>query len=148
MTIREQIITALDTRFTMILQAGGYNTNLGTAVYHWQTENIPEDACPALVYHDPKETVELASLQELEHTIALEIALKYAVSDIADVYGGIEDVMTLFGAINAVNDLLGQLLVDVTPTGNEINIDISGQTIIVTAGINIDVIYRSRKWEI
>jgi hypothetical protein len=148
MTIREQIITALDTRFKTILQAGGYNTNLGTAVYHWQTENIPQDACPALFYHDPKETVELASQQELEHTITLEIALKYAVSDMADVYGGIEDVMTLFEAIDVVNDLLGQLLIDVTPRGNEISIDTSGQMIIVTAGINIDLIYRSGKWKI
>ncbi len=54
-SIRQQIITAIDTRFKTILIAGGYETNLGSNVFAWRSEPLQESELPALIYRDRTE---------------------------------------------------------------------------------------------
>jgi hypothetical protein len=142
MSTRASIITALDTRFKTITIANGYNTALGSAVYHWSPDNIPEEVCPALVYEDPTDKYSFATTKKTEHMLSLKIHLKYAVTAISDVYAGIEDVMDAMGT----DDTLGGLLTRTIPRGNDYSVANQGQMIIVGAEIDIDLIYETTKW--
>jgi hypothetical protein len=144
MNTRASIITALDARFKTILTSGGYNTNLGANVKHWQTENINEEDCPALRYSDSVDDEDFATMNQMEHVLPLEIDLKYVVADVSEATDGIEDVYAAIG----VDETFGGLLVSATPKGNRLDVDASAQTIIVTAKITIDLTYRTTKWGI
>jgi hypothetical protein len=137
MSTRASIITAIDARFKTIAKSNGYNTNIGAAVYHFSPDNIPEDTCPALVYSDVADTEELEAYDEIRHDLTVVIDLKYAVSDIDDVYSGIEDVLEAIG----VDPSFGGLANGVVPQSNELDVSGEGQTIIVTAKINVGITY-------
>lgn len=137
MSNRADLISALDTRFKTILTTAGYNTNLGANVKHWQTEDIPEASCPALIYSDASDNQELEAFDEIRHDLAVTIDLKYVVSDIDDVYDGIEDVPAAIGT----DPSFGGLATGTLPIGNELDVSGDGQTIIVTAKINIVITY-------
>lgn len=141
---RTAIIMRLGEIFRSILVASGYRTDLGVHVNHWLTQAIADSDVPCLVYTDPTAEDEFATLQQMEHTIPLEIELKYSVANVADVYDGMLDVL----AALETDDQLAGLVVGMTPVSNQINVDTSGEYIIVNATIVIEIVYRTSKWEL
>jgi hypothetical protein len=79
-SIRQQIITKLDTRLKAILIASGYKTNLGQRVFDWRDPAFGQTDLAGLSYRDVStgnvETVTIAwpdSLQEFPLTVEMEL---------------------------------------------------------------------------
>ena len=53
MSVRQNIITALDTRLKTIKTSNGYNTNIGERVYEWRAIDIEKETLDCISYQDP-----------------------------------------------------------------------------------------------
>ncbi len=77
-SIRQQIITALDSRLRTILVLNGYKSNIGYQVVPWDT--TPMDANVAayrLEYRDPEDTQEYISVGQHYHQLKVEIRILF-----------------------------------------------------------------------
>ncbi len=73
-SIRQRIITAIDTRLKGILIAGGYQTNLGSHVFAWRAEPLQESELDGLIYRDATESkVEGCGVDEMTLPVEVEI---------------------------------------------------------------------------
>jgi len=72
--IRQRIVDAIDSRCKTILTAGGYKMNLGSNVFAWRTTPIQSSEIPALVYRDRTETKE-PGWGIYENKLSLEIEI-------------------------------------------------------------------------
>lgn len=82
-SIRQLIITALDTRLKTILVSGGYATNLGWNVFEWRSTDLQESELPALIYRDISSGEALAitimgASSKREYPLDVEIEVKGA----------------------------------------------------------------------
>jgi hypothetical protein len=73
-SIRQQIITAVDTRLKTITTVNGYNTNLGNNIFEWRDAPLQESELPGAVYRDLQQTTVMA-VGYHEHALALEILI-------------------------------------------------------------------------
>lgn len=74
-TIRQRIITAIDTRLKAILVTGGYKTNLGNHIFEWKTDPFQASDVDGLTYRDPTEQRELGcGVYDLTLPLEIEIA--------------------------------------------------------------------------
>lgn len=76
-TIRQQIISTVDTRFKTILVANGYQTNLGDHVFEWRTKENPLSASEldGLIYRDTDEEKIEGAGSNFENTVKVEIEI-------------------------------------------------------------------------
>lgn len=75
MSVRQSIVTALDTRLKTILIANGYQTNLGNQVEAWRSRDLEKGEAYFLTYRDttnPK-TQEEVAIGTHEHALTLEL---------------------------------------------------------------------------
>ena len=75
MTMRQQIVTALDTRLKGILVASGYASNLGQHVYPWRTRPLSPTEDVALIYRDTIAQKTAAEVGRHQHTLIVEISI-------------------------------------------------------------------------
>lgn len=73
-SIRQRIITAVDTRLKAMLTTGGYELNLGRSVHEWRSTPFDEGDLPAVVYRDTNEVVEV-TVGRHDHRMELEIEM-------------------------------------------------------------------------
>lgn len=74
-TIRQQIVTAIDTRLKAIKTTAGYQTNLGNNVFQWRTTAIDADnEMPCATHRDTQDTIDLTIGLHL-HTLKIEIGV-------------------------------------------------------------------------
>lgn len=73
-TIRQQIVTAFDTRMKTIKTANGYETNLGNSVYEWLQAPLQEDDPVSLNYRD-RSNVTVRAVGCHEHRLTMEVVL-------------------------------------------------------------------------
>jgi|GEM_PF-1188995 len=79
-TIREQIISALETRMDDIRRVRGYNTDAGKTVFRAQV-NVSPDDMPCVVIFPGTEAVERASYKEQTHTMEVNLQALDAFGD-------------------------------------------------------------------
>jgi len=72
-SIRQQIISALDTRLKAILTTGGYETNIGVNVFDWRSESLEESDLPALIYRDISAETTIDTMASFAHKMTLNI---------------------------------------------------------------------------
>ena len=93
-TIRQQIITAIDTQLKTISVANGYRTELGATVQEWDVTPLdPDSETYRLEYRDEEEA--RADLTVGEHTMGLVMVIRVLTSgstSAADIREMISDV--------------------------------------------------------
>lgn len=72
-SIRQQIISALDTRLKAILVTGGYETNIGSNVFDWKANSLEEEDLPALIYKDISVETNIDSLASFAHRMTVQV---------------------------------------------------------------------------
>ncbi len=72
-SIRQKIISAIDTRLKSILIAGGYETDIGQNVWDWRAESLEEDNLPALIYRDTGTETEFGTFTTFTHKMTVNI---------------------------------------------------------------------------
>ena len=95
-TIRQQIISAIDTQLKTILVAGGYRTNLGQNVVEWDlTPMDPSQDVFRLTYRDEEETRADLSVGEQDMALPLTIlALASGNTSLAEMRKMVADVVS------------------------------------------------------
>lgn len=73
-SIRQQIMTAVDTRLKAMLVSGGYELDLGKSVHEWRSIPFDDGDLPAVVYRDKNEVLEI-TVGRHDHRLELEIEL-------------------------------------------------------------------------
>lgn len=73
-TLRQRVISALDTRLKTITIANGYKTNLGNNIFGWRVIDLQESELPGAEYKDNEETTVIAVGTHL-HTLPIEITI-------------------------------------------------------------------------
>lgn len=72
-SVRQIIMSAIDTRLKEILVSGGYETNIGLNVFDWRNEPLEEGDLPALIYRDVACATEITSLNHFVHRLSINI---------------------------------------------------------------------------
>ena len=75
-SIRQQIMTAIDTRLKTILTAGGYETNAGSNVYEFWDIALEEDELPAIIWRDGAEENELLVSTTQNRRLTVELTIQ------------------------------------------------------------------------
>ena len=74
-SIRQRIISAVDTRFKTILVAGGFKTNMGQHIFEWKTDPFQASEVDGLTYNDRTEQREVGcGIYDLTLPLEIEIA--------------------------------------------------------------------------
>lgn len=147
-SIRQQIMTALDTRMKAILTAGGYETDLGTSVFEWRTENLDDSQLPALVWRDIAAGVsdqadDGAAMGSHAHALTVEIEIITSGSTApAAVRKMIADVYKAIG----VDDTWGGLALATAPREDETEHD-QAEKKIAGATIRAVIIYETLSFD-
>jgi len=95
-TIRQQIITNIDTRLKTILTTGGYATNLGSHVFWWKEPPFQATDLPAINCKDRVEEIndELKTFEADGYALAIGLELFFeGSSSIAELRKGIADIV-------------------------------------------------------
>jgi len=143
-SIRQQIITALDTRLKTILVVNDYKTNAGQHVFDWEDRDLDDSELEAIIYRDPGNGRTQATVVEFDNKMVVEIEVKAkaGVETAKRIRKMIEDVFRAIGT----DETWGGLADCTTPVGEKIDIQKSDK--IIGAGtIFIEIEYRTEKWQ-
>ncbi len=142
-SVRQQIISALDTRLKAILVANGYQTNIGANVHDWLSETPSEDDLPILDYKDVSVSTEIGSFVDFTHEMSLIIraAVKSGTPMVA-IRQVIADVDKAIG----VDHTFGQLALITKRIGDESGVQI-GDQVFAGCGINLLITFRTLGWD-
>jgi hypothetical protein len=145
MSIRQDIIDAIDTRLKTILISNGYNTDIGNKVFHWRNTNLTEAELPGIIYRDP------STNEKEHHGVARGWVNKFQVEIVGfDTLAGTTPAQMrlitedIYNAID-VDDLWGGLAHDTTPISDEIDIQ-NKDKISGAASVIIEIDYLASKW--
>lgn len=75
-SIRQQIMTAIDTRLKTILVSGGYETNAGNNIYEFWDIALEEDELPAIIWRDGAEDTELLVSTTQDRRLTVELIMQ------------------------------------------------------------------------
>lgn len=141
-TIRDQIVSAAETRFAAILVTGGYRTDIGASVRSWQATPPRWEDLPVLVVSDPEEQLSQPAYGRQRHTMTVRAE--------AILPGG-----TIISTLRAIGaDILQAIGVDGTwgglaevTRGARVTID-PGTVESVSAGVvaEIEIMYETAVW--
>lgn len=142
-TIREQIITAMISRFQGITKSAGYKSDLGNSVHHFRESDFEPAELPAINVFDNKNNIDHATLNRFNNVIDVELQVKVASG--GTTYGEACDIIEDVYRAIAVDDTWGDLALDTQPISDEIEIH-QADKIISGILINIQVQYEAVKW--
>lgn len=143
-SIRQQIITALDTRLKTITTANSYKTNAGAHVFDWLDRDLADSELDAIIYRDKQNEITDSGFGTVINTVTVEIEVKTksASTTAAQVRKMIEDVYKAIGT----DDTWGGLALTTNPQTDEIDLSqvekIAGSALIV-----IKIEYNTNAWE-
>lgn len=143
MSIRQQIITALDTRLRTITIANGYHTNAGQRVFDWLDRDLADTELDAIVYRDPANEILQETFNQINNRVRVEIEVKTksASTTGAQVRKLIEDVYKAIGT----DETFGGLAHEAQPVSENIDIQ-QADKIMGSATVVIDIYYMTTKW--
>lgn len=143
MSIRQQIITALDTRLRTITIANGYKTNAGAHVFDWLDRDLADTELDAIVYRDPANEISQETFSQVDNRVRVEIEVKTksASTTAAQVRKLIEDVYKAIG----IDETFGGLAHEAQPVSENIDIQ-QADKIMGSATVVIEIYYVSTKW--
>src|SRR3989304_4120460 len=75
-SIRQQIMTAIDTRLKLITVTNGYETNAGNNVYEFWDVALEDDELPAIIWRDGAEDSDLLVNTTQDRTLTIELTLQ------------------------------------------------------------------------
>ena len=108
MSIRQDIVTQLDTNFNLISTDNGYSFNTDGHVYEWREIPFKKDdsELPAILFRDVFDSV--SDQDEQEHELTIEVGL-FAVGETspATIRAMIADILTNFKLIIQHNSVAG-----------------------------------------
>jgi hypothetical protein len=142
-SIRQQIITALDTRLKLIKTTGGYKTNAGNNVFDWLDRDLADTELDAIIYRDRTDDIQHNLIDVYTHKVRVEIEAKAksAATTASQIRKIMDDILKAIG----VDDTWGGLAQDTNPLSTEIDIQKSDK-IAGEAKINIEIEYDASKW--
>lgn len=146
MSMRQQIIDAMDARFKAIKIANGYNTDLGNKVYRWKTTAIEAGETMALIYRDLTADVFESAHNKHDHRLSCEaeiIALAGTITD-NEVRKMLADVIKAIGA----NPFWSGLAITTKITGHSIDAIEQMDKIVGGGKVTFEVHYRTNLFEI
>lgn len=143
-SIRQQILTALDTRLKTITVANGYKTGVGARVFPWLDRELADTEIDALIYRDPANVITPESFDTCTNKLRVEIEVKtkLAANTVLQVRKLIEDV---YQAIKT-DETWGGLAIDTNPVSDEIDIQ-QADKIMGSALVVIEIEYEADKWD-
>jgi hypothetical protein len=156
MSVRQQIIDAMKTRFAGITKANGYNSDLGNSVLDWDTETSGSDPSDwKLPFCNIKDGnsecfIEVMGLFSHELAIDIEVFCTKGKSTAAEIRLILEDIFAAIG----VDDTWGGLaqytmFEDNDGTRRSINLVVEQYNkTIARATIKTKVLYRTNYWQI
>ena len=119
-SIRQQIVTQLDTLFKTILTTGGYNLNLGSHVFWWRVTPLQIAELPAIVLKDTQDQTTRATGRQDQHALTIEAVISINSSDFgATARLAIADFIKALGTNVAPNTCLGGYASDIAPPDSE-----------------------------
>jgi low affinity Fe/Cu permease len=141
-TIRQQIVTAVETRLKTILVANGYRTAVGANVFLWRDSALTTAELPGMILRDRKAPVEVVSMQHQDNNLKFEVEC-YAKGATTAAQGRLmlDDVVKCIGVDQTWGRLARYTLLD----SHEIDLDQNAETI---GGVKIEftVVYRTNQW--
>lgn len=142
-SIRQQIITALDTRLKTITKAKGYGTDAGKNVFDWLDRDLADSELDAIVYRDPSNEIADETFNQTTNRLRLEIEArtKAAATTAAQIRKIVQDIYAALGT----DEKFGQLAYQTLQVGETIDIQ-QQDKIMASATITLDVYYITQKW--
>jgi hypothetical protein len=148
-SIRQQIISALDTRLKTILVANGYASNVGQHVYEWRSADLEESSLPGIIYRDissgealPVTIMAADSKREFPLDVEIDIHVKTgATSAPAQMRSMIADVIKAIGT----DPTFSALAVMTEYNGDETSVEQQERTM-GSATMRFRIIYRTKLW--
>lgn len=143
MSIRQQIITALDTRLKAIKVSGGYQTNAGLHVFDWLDRDLADTELDAIVYRDRQNVITQETFNQCQNTMRVEIEAKtkQASTTAEQIREIIEDIYKAIGT----DETFGGLALGANPVSEDIDIQ-QQDKIMASATVVIEIYYVSTKW--
>lgn len=142
-SIRQSIMTALDTRLKTIKTTAGYKTNAGNNVFDWLDRDLADTELDAIVYRDPANEILQETFNQINNRVRVEIEVKTksASTTGAQVRKLIEDVYKAIGT----DETFGGLAHEAQPVSENIDIQ-QADKIMGSATVVIDIYYMTTKW--
>jgi hypothetical protein len=143
-SIRQQIITAIDTRLKTILTTGGsYKTDAGLHVFDWLDRDLADSELDAIIYRDRTNEITPETIQNYSNkvTIEIEAKTKQATDTARQIRKIVEDIYQAIGT----DDRWGGLAIDTQPVSEEIDIQQTDK-IAGSAKLTIAIEYEKEKW--
>jgi hypothetical protein len=120
-SIRQQIISALDTRLKAILVTGGYETNIGSNVFDWKANSLEDADLPALIYKDITVETNIDSFASFAHRMTIQvIVVVQSSTPMTETRKAMADVDKAIG----VDHTFGNLALMTERTGDESGVEL------------------------
>lgn len=147
-SIRQIILTALDTRLKAILIASGYETDLGLSVFEWRTTEFQATELPGITWRDyaASEAVPITIMgasSKVEQ--ALDVEMDIMVQDGPDTGSTIRKCIADVQKAIGIDPTWGGLAVGTDDSGNETMRDQAGK-ITGSVTMRIRITYRTKAW--
>ncbi len=141
-SIRQQILSAIDTRLKAILVASGYATDIGTNVHDWKVDPIEEDDLPILLYRDISVATEIVNFNCFAHRMTVNISVAVTNSTpMTEIRKLIADLDKAIG----VDETWGGLALFTIRIGDESSVEI-GEKKFAGCQVNFEVTFRTLGW--
>ena len=119
-TIRQQIVTQLDTLFKTIKTTAGYNLNLGNNVHWWRDAPFQTSELPGLLCRDTDDVI-VRAIGQHEHLLTIEaVALLESSDSGATVRQAAADIVKALGTNVPPASCLGGYAEDINPPDSEV----------------------------
>lgn len=144
MSIRQNIITAIDGRLKIITTANSYKTNIGQHVFDWLDRDLADSELDALIYRDKSNEISDTGFGAVMNTVTVEIEVKTKSSSTtaAQVRKMIEDVYKAIGT----DDTWGGLALSTIPEADVIELS-QAEKIAGSAIIIVKIQYYTNNWQ-
>jgi hypothetical protein len=147
-SIRQRILTALDTRLKTIRTSAGYETELGLNVYEWRVIDLQEMELPGLIWKDyavgeaePATIMGDESLTEQTMDIDINIKVQDGQDTASTIRKAIADVQKAIGT----DETWGGLALMTSDNGNETERD-QEDRITGNVTMRIGITYHTTRW--
>lgn len=143
MSLRQQIVDAIEARLRTITVANGYNTNAGQHVYVWRTVSLEDAELPALcVYDTDCAMAESGSIGYMTHELQVVIdAIVSGSASRTEVRKLMEDVFRAIG----VDRTWGALAEHTEIQSHGINLE-QAERLIGAGQVRLLITYRAPLW--
>lgn len=148
-SIRQRILTALDTRLKTIRTSAGYETELGLNVYEWRVIDLQEMELPGLIWKDyavgAAEPVTMIMGDESLTEQIMDIDITIKVQDGQDTASTIRKAIADVQKAIGTDETWGGLALMTSDNGNETERD-QEDRITGSVTMRISITYHTTRW--